>query len=287
MGLEVSLIFAFLAMLCWAFGDFFIQKCTRKIGDIECLAFIGIIGSIMVFPFAVKDFHLLFSLQNLFLLVIFSVITFIAAVFDFEALKKGKISVVDVVLEIELPVTIILGIFLFGESLSLGQMGVISLIFVGIILIAIKSFSHFKGKLEKGVFLTFLAAIFMGVVNISMAYSGRNISPLITIWSIWFITGIFSIIFLIKKRTLIKTAKDSRKYWKIILTMGIFDTLAWLFFVFATLKSEISVIIAITESYPALAIFLGVWFNHEKINWHQYVGAALALGASITLAFFI
>ncbi len=96
MGIEASILFAFGAMLFWAFGDFFIQKCTRKIGDVEALAFIGIIGAIGLIPFIIKDFHLLASLPNLILLLFLGVLTFVAALFDFEALRKGKLSVVDI-----------------------------------------------------------------------------------------------------------------------------------------------------------------------------------------------
>ena len=38
MSLGIGL--AFVAMLCWGFGDFLIQRATRKIGDFEILAVI-------------------------------------------------------------------------------------------------------------------------------------------------------------------------------------------------------------------------------------------------------
>jgi uncharacterized membrane protein len=66
--------------------------------------------------------------------------------------------------------------------------------------------------------------------------------------------------------------------------MGIFDTIAWICYAYAVLDHQISIITAITESYPAIALFLGLWFNKEKILWHQYIGAALALIGSFILA---
>ena len=60
--MEMGVIFAaFCAMLLWALGDFLIQRSTRKIGDLESLAFIGIIGSVALIPFIIGDFSLLFS----------------------------------------------------------------------------------------------------------------------------------------------------------------------------------------------------------------------------------
>ena len=97
MSLAIGVIItAFAAMLCWAFGDFLIQKSTRKIGDVESLAFIGIIGTIGLIPLMIKDFNLLFSTSNLILLLILGIMTFIAALFDFEALKIAKLSTADV-----------------------------------------------------------------------------------------------------------------------------------------------------------------------------------------------
>lgn len=69
--------------------------------------------------------------------------------------------------------------------------------------------------------------------------------------------------------------------------MGIIDTLAWMFFAFATEQRELAITTAITESYPAIAMGLAIAFNQEKIKRHQWIGALLAIGGSIALVFFI
>jgi drug/metabolite transporter (DMT)-like permease len=69
--------------------------------------------------------------------------------------------------------------------------------------------------------------------------------------------------------------------------MGIFDTLAWLFFAVALLENELSITTAITESYPVIAMFLGLWINRERIVSHQYWGAAIALVGSIFIGFIV
>ena len=62
-------------------------------------------------------------------------------------------------------------------------------------------------------------------------------------------------------------------------------SLAWTFYAFATSSREVSIITAITESYPAICVFLGLWINKERVRTHQYFGAALALVASFILGF--
>lgn len=289
MFIEVSLIFAFIAMICWGFGDFFIQRSVRKIGDLESLALIGIIGSIALLPFVFRGVTNIFSPYNVGLLLILGIVTFIAAIFQFEALKKGKISVVDVVIELELPLTIILGFIFFSESLSISQIVVISFIFIGIILIALEhlDFKKHLQSFERGAFLALISAIGMGFVNFLTAASSRQISPLMAIWFPWIIFTIISLIFIGKREGFRKFVKNIGKFKWLVLGMGIFDTLAWLSYAYATTGAELAIITAITESYPALAIFLGLWINKEKIGLHQYLGALLAIGASILLAFVV
>src|SRR3989344_4265453 len=119
--ISVSIIAAFGAMILWGFADFFIQKSTRRIGDAETLAFIGIIGAIILAPFVFIYADSVFTWKALALVAFLGVVHFIAGIMDFEALKRGKLSVIDAVIELELVITIVFGIFFLGESLSLMQ----------------------------------------------------------------------------------------------------------------------------------------------------------------------
>jgi len=110
--IEQAIILAFAAMICWGIEDFLAQKSARKIGDIESLAVIMILGAIIFTPFIIKDFNI-FTKQTLIILGIVAVIHFLEGIFYFESLKQGKLSIVDVVFEFELPITVGLGIFFF------------------------------------------------------------------------------------------------------------------------------------------------------------------------------
>ncbi|MDP2925071.1 MAG: DMT family transporter [Nanoarchaeota archaeon] len=289
MAYEYSIIFAFLAMLCWGFGDFLIQKNARKIGDLESLTFIGIIGAIILFPFVIKDLIHLRVLGNLILLLFLGIITFIAGILDFEALKKGKLSVIEVILEIELPITLLLGYFILGERLNIIQLLLIGFIFVGILLIAIR-FEFIKNPrrfLEKGVLIGFIGAIVMGLLNFLTGFSAREISPVMAIWAPAVMLSLIGLIIIYKREGYKKLIKNSRRYMILILSMGIIDTLAWLFYAFAMEKNPITITTAITESYPVIGLFLGRFVNKEKIKLYQYFGAGLALMSCVVLAVLI
>ncbi len=66
--------------------------------------------------------------------------------------------------------------------------------------------------------------------------------------------------------------------------MGIYDTLAWTFYALAVSQSSVSLTTAVTESYPAIGMFLGIVINKEKIVRHQLVGGIIAIACSVILA---
>jgi len=284
MVLEFGIIFAFLAMVSWGVGDFLIQRTTRKIGNLQSLTFLGIIGSIGLFPLVLNDLHLLLYPSNLILLLFLGIVTFVVSLMDFEAVRLGKLSTIDVIIELELPVTIIFALTFFKETLSLQQFAFISLIFIGIVLVAIKSFNRGKLRLEKAVFIAVAVAVGMGIINFLTATSSKTISPIMAIWVPWLIFTIFCLVSMHMTNGFPKFTVNAKKFKFLILAMGVIDTLAWLFYALAVFKNELSIITAITESYPVIAMFLGIWFNKEKINWYQYLGAGMALVSSFILA---
>ncbi|MEI7960947.1 MAG: DMT family transporter [archaeon] len=276
---------AFGAMLSWGVGDFLIQKSVRKVGDIEALAFIGLIGFIGLTPFVIGDLNLLFVPQNFGILIGLGVLSFITAIFTLESFKRGKLSVVDVVLEFELPITIIVCFFLFGEFLLIHQMILIIPIFVGIILISLKKGVSIKKShfFEKGVLFALAAAIGLGVVNSFTAFGSREISPLLVIWIPWLVVFIISFFVIFSRKDIKTTFKNAFKFKWLLLGMGIIDTLAWVFYAYAMQDLNVGIVTAITESYPVIGIIFGVFLNREKIGWRQVLGAILTIGASIAL----
>lgn len=288
MVVELSILFAFGAMLSWGIGDFLIQRSVKKIGTVEALAVIGVIGTLGLLPFVWKDIIVLFQSENAALVFWLGVITFIAAVLDFYALKIGKLSVIEFVLELELPITVLLGIFFFKEVLSTNQIAIICLAFIGIALISLRHFNIRASHLwEKGVLFAGASAIFMALVNFLTASAARGITPLLSIWAPWVVFTIISILYLHQQGKIIPFIKHARQHPSLILATGIIDTLAWVFFAFAVENHPLGITIAITESYPAVALYLGLHFNQEKIKIHQLAGAILAIGASVALGFWV
>jgi drug/metabolite transporter (DMT)-like permease len=284
----VNIFAAIAAMFAWGFGDFIIQRGTRKIGDIETLAWIGVLGSIGITPFIWHDLALVATKSNFGILISLGIVSFFVGLANFEAYRRGKLSIVDVILEIELPIAVLLGIVFFHKSLSLVQFLLIILVSVGVILIAIEPGKIKKRHFfEKGIVLALVAAVGYAIVDFLTAIGANAVSPLLTIWFTWVTFTIICLLYLAFVGRLQTFWRDAKRYTMLVIGMGVVDTIAWVLFAFAVRNNEFAVTVAITQSYPAIALILGVAVNKERVAVHQYVGAALAILASCGMGLLI
>jgi drug/metabolite transporter (DMT)-like permease len=286
--IDIDILAALGAMIAWGFGDFIIQKATRVIGDMEALAWIGVVGTIGMLPFVWHDFALVATRSNFLVLLLLGVINFAVGIVNFEALKRGKISVIEVIIVAELPVAVLLGIFFLGESLSFFQALLVALVFLGIILIAAEPGAIKKRHfIEKGAILALIAAAGYGLIDFLTAVGAKTVSPLLTIWFAWATFTVICLVYMAWSGGLRRFFKNAGRHAPLIIGMGLIDTFAWVLFAFAVRSNELAITVAITESYPAIGLILGVAVNREKVVAHQYLGAAIAVIASFAMGIYI
>jgi len=293
--LQFSIIFAFLAMLCWGVGDFFIQRTVKKLGDFKTLLWINFIGGLGLTPFIIKDLPVIFTGLNLLSLVIMTIIQLAYGMFLFKAYDRGKLSVVEVVMIGELPVTIILGLIFFGERLSWSQLLIVIVIISGIFFISktrgnwldrIKEFFTGRRRIwEKGVIFSIGAVLFSAAYNFFTAFNSREISAFTAVWFPWLLSSLILLVYAIWKQGWKSFRQESYSAWRLILITGVLDTLGWLSYALALIKEELSIITAIVAGYAVIAMILGIKFNKEKIGAWQYFGAALVFGGAIAMCF--
>lgn len=297
MSNPLAIILALTAMFFWSAGDFLIHRTCKRISNFQALIYVNLIGAIILLPFAFNYFYQL-SLSDIAPLIILSLIDLAFGLTLLKAYELGKLSVVEVVLTFELPLTIFFGLMFFHESLSWLQAIIILFILSGIFFISRENKTFFKkiicfftGQnliLEKGILIAFIAAFFSALYNFLIAYNARNISPLLTIWLPWTISLFCLLLFFCFRNDFKKgikiLIKDIGKNKKTVFFGSAFDAIAWVSYAAAVSRQELAIITAITASYPALAMFYGIRFDKEKISHFQYIGAALALGGSIIIA---
>lgn len=289
--ISLPLLAAFVAFVSWGFGDFFIQRSARRIGSLPALFYITGLSSIVLLPVVWPYLtSLTTNSTTLGLLGLTLLITFFVAVMEFEAFRRGKLSVVEPVMSFELVITLLISVVILGEHLSWLQVVLVIVLFAGILLTVIQRQAQHrwlwwrrKSKIEQGVILAVASATVMAVTNILTGLSSRAAGPLLAIWFIH--AGLASMVFIwLSFRQRLDVLRVPRRQWGIIIGETFFDTLAWLSYGLAVISLPIGITIAITESYIALAAILGLVLNHERLQRHQLWGTAVALCAAISLA---
>jgi len=290
MLITTGIILAFVAMVFWGFGDFLIQKSSRKIGDWETLCIISFVGILMIAPFVTNSLTDLFVASNLTTLLVIlgcGFIFFIASLLDFESLKQGKISVVESVWSTEILVSILLAYFILKESLGFYQIIFVLLLIAGLVMVSIKEKSGFalhRFFLEKGVLVAIGAAVAMGAANFMVGVGARVSDPVVIYFSMTVMCFIFSLVYLIYKGLFGKMISDFNTNKKLILSMSVADNLAWIAFTFAMTMAPIGIVVAVSESYIIISVILGFGISKEKLQLHQKLGLIFAFFGAVALA---
>ncbi|MBI3333956.1 DMT family transporter [Candidatus Pacearchaeota archaeon] len=285
MSLSLGILLAFAAMLCWGFGDFLIQKSTRRFGDWETLFIICLFGLVAVFPFVYRDLGNFFILENLSILLVPSVLMLVAALLEFEAFKKGKLSVIEPLLSFEIPVSGVLAFFIIQEVITIQQSLLIGSLIIGLFLVSLRSYHLEKHIwLERGVFFALFGAAFMGITNFAVGFAARATDPLVINWVIDLFLTIVSGAYLLKTGSLRKLWSDVKRHKVFALKMSLFDNAAWIAFTYAMVLAPIAIAVALSESYIIIAVLLGMYVNRESLHYHQKIGLVLAVIAAIVLA---
>ena len=279
----MGILFALGALVSWGLGDFLIQRSARKFGDWIALFYITAFGSIVLFPFVYRDLARALDGHTILLLVAGCVLL-LAALIDFEALRVGKISVIEPIYALEIIVTVVLSLYVIHERLTLLQGLLVGSSMIGIFLVSTRSLYHFKNiHLEKGIWYALSASLCMGGVNFLFGLGARAISPLMINWFTSAFIAVVALVYLISTSRLREVAADFRQNKRLIFNVSFFDNLAWIMFSYATLHIPIAVATSVSESYIALASFLGFYFNREKLKYHQILGLLLVVISIVAL----
>ncbi|MBI5133785.1 MAG: DMT family transporter [Candidatus Taylorbacteria bacterium] len=274
---------AIASMVSWGIGDFLIQRSARSLGDWKTLFYIGLIGNAGLLPFCYKGLSSL-GAGDLLVLVAIGAFSAFAAVIDFEALKKGKLAIVEPIFCLEIPVAALLAFFMLGERISFLQMALVAGLVVSLVLVSLSKleFVHRKMLLERGVRLTVLAAISMGVLNFAFGVGAREVSPILATFVIHSIAAIVSLFVLVARRQFWpgRILSEARQAFP----MAIADTVAWASFAYALTKTPIAIATAFSESYIVIAVLLGIFVNRERLKRYQYVGIFGSIVCGIFLA---
>jgi drug/metabolite transporter (DMT)-like permease len=297
----MGLLFALIAMFSWGTGDFLIQKDARRFGVWMTMFFITAFGTVILLPFVWQEIPTIFqNLNNLWLLIATSIAILVAGLMEFQALKIGKISVIESIFTLEVFSALFLAFFLIQERPSLLEFIMIIFLIGGVMLVSLKKISwqrkSWRAKIsnfllrpshklfEKGVILGIFAAIVMGAVNFLFGISARQTSPLLTMWFTNLFLSFICYIFILSRIGNKEINADWKNQKRLILATVFLDNLAWIAFAYSATYLPIAIATAFSESYIIIAAVFGLIFNKEKLLKHQIFGMAITIASAIALA---
>jgi drug/metabolite transporter (DMT)-like permease len=124
----------------------------------------------------------------------------------------------------------------------------------------------------------------MALTDLFMGISAQETSPLFTVWSVWLMFTVACFIYIASKKEVKKLFDDVHAHPWAIFLVGIFDTLGWVGFCFATERIPIGIATAIGQSFIIITILLGIFVNRERIKRHQVWGITFTVAGVIALA---
>ncbi len=285
--MSLGIIYALLALIGWAFDDFFIGRTSKKIGTLPALFLLACFGVLVLSPFAIPALpaHVPLSSASMGILLALMIATSLAALADFEALRTGKLATIDPLYGFEIPLTSILAYVFLGDTLSWLQMCFIAFVLGGMLLVSVSSFRNVKSlRWERGVHFALLSVVFMGATNFLTGYTARAFTPILANWFSYLGLALFCLILLVRSRRLSETIHAAKTHVVLIIALGTADVIAWTSFAYSTTHIPIGITTAISEAYIALAVLLGVYLNKERLRTHQWLGIAIIIVTITALA---
>ncbi len=287
MTIGVGIALAFVAMLGWGIGDFMIQKETRKLGDWETLFLLTAFGTLILLPFTYKSLvSLLFgAVGNIAILTASGVVLLVAALLNFEAFKRGKLSVLEPLLSLEIVAASLLAYFALGDRISWFQVAIIAVLVVCLFLVSFRE-KHLHGRIfmEKGVLIFAIGAFLMGFADFLLGWGARVTDPITAIFFVNLVIAILTGIFVVARGGIPRMMKDVSLNVRSLLIMCISDNVAWIAYAVAMSLVPIAIATGLSESSIIVAVVLGLLVGKEKLQRHQKIGLIGALVCTIALA---
>ncbi|MEK6897673.1 MAG: EamA family transporter [Nanoarchaeota archaeon] len=278
----ISILFALLAMVLWGFEELFLKKTIARVKTLTTLLINTITGVILQFLVVVVLIGKITLIPiNDFLLVIVAVITaFLGYLFFYKALGKQKLSLISSLDNSWIIVSIIIAMVFFGEKLNFISTLSVVLVLFGAFLIS----ANFK-KLKRMRFILgggyeLLSVIFIGITVPLEKVIVNRIGEANTIiyLGVLILPSIFIYKFFMKE----KFIKPNKKALKTGIASGIFDGLAFIFYLLALKSTNVSIVAPIVASSVIVSVFLGRVYLKEKMTLKQIIGAiAILIGVII------
>lgn len=273
----MDIFLALIAHIGWGVGDIFVVKTARRMGTWSTTLWSGIcallIAGIFLLPFFRQDF-LRLTPELFSLLFLLNILLFISHAAFIESFRVGNPTVVGVIAASFLAVSVILSILFLGEQLTREKGVVITLIMAGVLLCLLDkerfSFSWGRGEVM-ALIAMFGWGIYYAFVKIPIQSVGWFVPNFLFLALFPLVWCVFSV------HRLPLKSPFSKKIFGIFIANVLFVTCAEWAYTIAIQASDVSLIVPIAGSYPALFVALSSIIFREPLHRSQWFGVVLTV----------
>jgi drug/metabolite transporter (DMT)-like permease len=285
-GPSLSIIAALVAMMFYGFADFVPALMVKKHNPVKITAWSFLVSSIIygVVGLAFFSFPVL-SGSDIFLLIVGSFLSAAGLLFFYKGLESGKASIIVPVASSWSILTVLIGVFLLGETLNVFQSIGIPVVIIGTILVSLREGEVPKVRVKgatSGIYYALLAVFSWGFLYAIIGVLSKSVGWL---WPI-FVTSVGStvILFLYSRVNKIELSfpRDITTQFGVY---AILNAAAFLLYSMSASYGNIAVISPIVAAAPLIVMALAYFILHERLRRNQVLGVVIILIGIIAVAF--
>jgi drug/metabolite transporter (DMT)-like permease len=290
MDLQLGLLLGITAMAFWGVSDFISAVVSKRIGSFMTFFMARIIGVALLAVLLVFFYRsATYSPLTILLIIVAGGINFASTLIYYKGFAIGEASIISPVAASYPVITVLLGVFLLKEQISVLQVAAIILIIIGSISASfrLKDILHYRTKkLAKGIKYGLTASALWGVMVFLIGVLSNTIGwymPVLLVDAIGLLLAFPA--YKIYKMKLSAPPASVLIIVLLCIALSVGNVLGWFAYDLGTTVSYISVVAAVSSVYPIITVLLSRIILKERISANQVAGIFLVLLALVILAF--
>ena len=272
----------------WGCADYLARSASGRFGSVSVTLLTLIIGLAVPLPFVLAEISRGSLAVDWSELAVWGLVTGaflgVAYLVYYAGLQRGSVTVVSTAASAWLAVTVVIAVAAFGESLSLGQVGLMAVILVGILMLSAGRVTEMgvRTGLGWGLGAMLVIGVAMGLIDQVTEAAG----PMLAVLVVRAVSIVPTYAFVRLKRVDVRLPTD-RRGWALLAAVGLLDAGAYVGFNLGVDNAPVAVIAPIAAAHPVATIALAVALSRERPHALHWAGAVAAIGATAGLSFLV
>lgn len=282
----LGILFGIISMVTYGFTDLISSLLTKRYNITRLTFWYFVLSGIILGAISFLFFKLpKVSLLQVILLAFTSLVSVVALLSFFKGLKIGKLSIIAPISGAWSIITVLIGVMLFGESLTVMQSVGVALAILGTVLTSFKMRDLLAPRLRNLAPGSDYAIITMLLWGVFYAGIGILSKQLGWIWPVFVTTILSAVILLVYALFNGTDLSFPSKGTKLIVLWMIIGTIAFSTYGISANYGNVSLVSPIVASAPFIAVIAARLLLKEKLEVNQIIGIALILVGIFLIAY--